>query len=61
MLHLAGNRTPAHQVHVGLKAVPYISEAKLRKTIFVKDYEKDTQSICSSTYSKTNSWGKSEQ
>lgn len=39
MLHLAGSRAPAHQVHVGLKAVSYISEAKLRKTIFVKDYK----------------------
>lgn len=53
MLHLTGHRAPVHQVHVreddlGLRAVQHISKAQPRKTIFVKDSQKDKQSVYSS-------------
>lgn len=56
MLHLTSKRAPVHQVHIreddlGLRTVQCISKAQPIK-IFVKIYQKGTQSIYSSRYSK---------
>lgn len=66
MLHLTGNRALVHQIHLrnddpGLRAAQYISKAQPRKTIVVKGYQEDTQSIYSSRYSKIYPWNKSDQ